>query len=152
MTAMIFEDIKSFFEEDGWNASRKGQKTILEMDFQGLNGIWKCFADVREQTDEFLFYSILLMPIPIKRKIDVAEFITRANYGVTIGNFEMDFDDGEVRYKTNLDLKHLTLTKDLIRQYVYFNVKMMDSYLNGIMAVINEEVNAAEAIAKIEKF
>jgi hypothetical protein len=26
-----------------------------------------------------------------------AEFITRANYGLIIGNFELDFEDGEIR-------------------------------------------------------
>ena len=33
----------------------------------------------------------------------MAEFLTRANYGIMIGNFEMDFNDGEVRYKGALE-------------------------------------------------
>lgn len=28
-----------------------------------------------------------------------AEFLTRANYGLVFGNFEMDMHDGEIRYK-----------------------------------------------------
>ncbi len=35
----------------------------------------------------------------------VAEFITRANFGIVIGNFEIDFSDGEIRYKTSIDVE-----------------------------------------------
>jgi len=40
----------------------------------------------------------------------VAEFINRANYGIIIGNFEMDFADGEIRYKTSIDVQGDKLT------------------------------------------
>ena len=33
----------------------------------------------------------------IKRQ-DIAEYLTRANYGMVMGNFEMDYSDGEIRY------------------------------------------------------
>ncbi len=30
------------------------------------------------------------------------EFITRANYGLPSGNFEMNYDTGEVRFRTSV--------------------------------------------------
>lgn len=35
----------------------------------------------------------------------VAEFIARGNFGIVIGNFEIDFSDGEIPYKTSIDVK-----------------------------------------------
>ena len=81
---------------------------------------------------------------------EAAEFITRANYGLTIGNFELDFDDGEVRYKTSLDVEGTALTHSLCRQIVVANVFIMDRYLPGLMAVISGAQTPAQAVANIE--
>ncbi len=80
----------------------------------------------------------------------MAEFLTRANYGLVIGNFEMDFGDGEVRYKTSIDVEGDRLTSALIKQMVYINVLMMDRYLPGIMKVAFGNADPARAIAEIE--
>lgn len=82
--------------------------------------------------------------------MEVAEFITRANYGMVIGNFEMDFRDGEVRYKTSVDVEGSELTYEICRQVVVTNVMLMDRYLPGIMAVITGALTPAQAIAQIE--
>ncbi|HEY9850963.1 MAG TPA: hypothetical protein V6D28_15955 [Leptolyngbyaceae cyanobacterium] len=79
-----------------------------------------------------------------------SDFITRANYGTIIGNFELDYADGEVRYKTSIDVEGSNLTFPLIKQLVYTNVTMMDEYLPGIVSVIEGNVEPKDAIAKIE--
>jgi len=44
------------------------------------------------------------------------KFLTRANYGMMIGNFEMDFTDGEIRYKTSIDVEGDKLSSALIKR------------------------------------
>ena len=80
----------------------------------------------------------------------MAEFITRANYGMIVGSFEMDYGDGEVRYKTSIDVEGDRLSLGLVRQLVYINVLMMDRYLPGIMKVAYGDVDPAAAIDSIE--
>jgi hypothetical protein len=80
----------------------------------------------------------------------IAEFLTRANYGMTIGNFELDYTDGEIRYKTSIDVTNDHLSSALIQTLVYTNVAMMDEYLPGIKAVLAGEQPEA-AIAMIEQ-
>jgi hypothetical protein len=79
----------------------------------------------------------------------IAEFLTRANYGMTIGNFELDYTDGEIRYKTSIDVTNDQLSPALIQTLVYINVAMMDEYLPGIQAVIDGATPIA-AIQAIE--
>jgi len=67
-----------------------------------------------------------------------------------IGNFELDFADGEIRYKTSIDVKGDFLSFELIKQLVYANVTMMDEYLPGIISVIDGDVLPKDAIAQIE--
>ena len=80
----------------------------------------------------------------------MAEFLTRANSGMIIGNFELDFADGEIRYKTSIDVEGDSLSSSLIKRLVYANVTMMDEYLPGIMSVIYGDVEPKDAIAQIE--
>ena len=48
---------------------------------------------------------------PEEMRVPMAEFLTRANYGLRIGNFEMDFEDGEVRYKSSVDFEGIELRR-----------------------------------------
>ena len=149
----IFDTMVQFFQEDDWKFRQLEGKTILTMGFKGDNGTWQCFAQAREEQKQFVFYSVLELMVPEDKRPAVAEFLTRANYGMIIGNFEMDFNDGEVRFKTSLDVRENEdkFCSGLIKRLVYVNVIMMDRYFPGVMQVIYGGVSPADAIAKIEK-
>ncbi|MDJ0775103.1 MAG: YbjN domain-containing protein, partial [Mastigocoleus sp. MO_167.B18] len=80
----------------------------------------------------------------------VTEFITRANYGMIIGNFEFDFTSGEIRYKTSIDVEGENLSFALIKQVVCANVTVMDEYLPSLIAVIEGKAGVREALTQIE--
>ena len=104
-TGKIYTTMIDFFEDDDWNFQRMDDAPVLSMEFSGKNGRWVCFAQAREEQDQFVFYSILPINVPDNHIGAVAEFITRVNYGMIIGNFELDYNDGEVRYKTSIDVE-----------------------------------------------
>jgi hypothetical protein len=66
-----------------------------------------------------------------------------------IGNFELNFGTGEIRYKTSIDIEE-DFSSVLIRRLVYTNVTMMDEYLPGIRSVIEGDVSPEDALAQIE--
>ena len=74
----------------------------------------------------------------------------RANYGLHIGNFELDMGDGEVRFKTSIDTESTALSFELVRNVVYANVMQMDRYLPGLMAVLGGQATPADAIDQVE--
>ncbi len=86
----------------------------------------------------------------MERRAALAEFVTRANFGLVVGNFEMDMDDGEVRYKTSIDVEGDRLSTALLHQLVRVNLEMMDKYLPGLYAVANEGLDALAAIVAVE--
>jgi len=146
----ILDTALSFFEQDGWPFTQLEGQPVLQMGFRGENGRWVCYAHAREEQAQFIFHSLCPVNAPEDKRLAVAEFLTRANYGLFIGNFEQDFGDGEIRYKTSIDVEGDRLSLALVQQLVYVNVLMMDTYLPGIMAVIYGNVSPAEAIAEIE--
>lgn len=146
----IFDAMVSFFQEDDWYFSQMGEEPILQMGFRGSNGSWVCYAQAKEERGVCLFYSICPVKAPEEKRPALAEYLTRANYGMLIGNFEMDWSDGEVRYKSSISIADEDLSAALIEPLVYANVFTMDRYLSGIMAVIYGDMSPAEAVAQIE--
>jgi hypothetical protein len=145
-----FETLGQFLEEDGWYPQQLEGKTIYRMGFSGKNGQITCLAQIRVDSEQFLFYAIAPIKVPEELRLATAEFTTRANYGMRIGNFEMDFNDGEIRYKSSLDFKDETLTPQLIKLAIYPAVQTLDRYLPGLMTVIHGGKTPAEAVAEIE--
>lgn len=147
-----WSQIEQFFIQDEWPIQQIGEnKRWMRTGFKGKNGQWTCYVNYIEHLDVVLFYSISPLTVPEDRRYAMAEFITRANYGMYIGNFEMDFDDGEVRYKSSLDVEDTELSFDMFKNILYPNVMTMDKYLPGLMSVAFSNTTPVDAIAGIEQ-
>jgi hypothetical protein len=145
-----FDTLGRFLEEDGWYPQQLDDRYIYRMGFSGEHGQVACFAQIRPELEQLLFYVLAPVKAPEDRLDAVAEFLTRANYGLRIGNFEMDYNDGEVRYKSSLDFEGEPLSPRLIRNAIYPAVQTLDRYLPGLMQVIYGNRSAQEAIEEIE--
>lgn len=99
----IADSINAFLKEDEWRFdfdSERG-RFIFNLGLSCKLKSVRYIVDVREK--DYLIY--VFSPLgpdkgdaaTMKR---TAEFLTRANYGLVFGNFEMDMHDGEIRYKT----------------------------------------------------
>lgn len=147
---LLRDKIIEFFHRENWQFSVTQNPLILRMTCQGENGQWRCYAKVKETQQQFVFYSVCPIKTAPGKLTSIAEFITRANYGAIIGNFELDFDDGEIRYKTSIDDPEHVLTINAISSLVYKNILMMDRYLPGILAVLEQDLEPLKAITAIE--
>lgn len=145
-----FTTLGQFLADDGWHPQQIEGKLIYRMGFSGKNGQVTCYAQVREELEQFLFYAVAPVKVPEHSRVAIAEFIARANYGLRIGNFELDFSDGEVRYKSSIDFEGATLSPALIKNAIYPAVQTMDRYLPGMMTVVYGGQSAAEVIAALE--
>lgn len=146
----LFPRVKAFLEADAWPIGHVDDQPIIRTGFRGDHGEFTCFAQAREEQKQVIFYSIFPAKVPPDRMTEVGEFILRANYGMMIGNFEIDLADGEVRYKTSVDLEGVDVQDLIIRNLVYANVLTMDKYFPGLMRVIYSGVAAEDAVREIE--
>ena len=97
-----------------------------------------------------VFYSICPTACPEEKRASMMEFLHRANYGLHMGNFEFDGSDGEIRFKTSVDVEGSELNTKLCRNAVYMNCLMMDRYLPGILGLMYGEMTVVEAIQKVD--
>jgi hypothetical protein len=80
-------------------------------------------------------YSLLPSVVPEAGRAAVAEGLTRLNYGLLVGAFELDLDDGEVRCRTSIDFVDEAVNPSLLRALVGRNVAMAERYFPTIIAI-----------------
>lgn len=143
--------LATFLAVDGWRPQRITGRRAFAMTYEGASGSFTCVAELRAEARQLLCYAIAPVAAPAARLPAVAEFITRANYGAYIGNFELSYSSGEVRTKASIDFEGEALTDRLIRNTLYPAARLMDAYLPGLLQVINHGLDPREAIAQIER-
>ena len=148
----LMSQLAGFLETEEWRYHVVEGEPLLHMGFSGANGRWYCFAQAREDFNQLLFYSVLLPQTPPDRIYAMAEFIARVNYGLALGNFELDFSDGEVRFKTSLDATDLPAAAldDHIRNLVYGNLLTVDHYHEGAVRVMETDVAPEDVAAELD--
>src|SRR5260221_4823931 len=97
----IYDALVRYFREVNWSFTPMEDRTALMLTVTGEHGMYTCYAQAREETEQFVFYSFYAVKAPESKRVTAMEYVTRANYGLFIGNFELDMSDGEVRYKTS---------------------------------------------------
>jgi hypothetical protein len=68
-----------------------------------------------------------------------------------VGSFEMDFEDGQINFKTSYPFPKGQLDAELLKRVVGFNLDCMDKYLPAIMSVIYAGASPAKALAALER-
>ena len=110
--------------EEGWIAVELSDESGAGLILQAWN-----------DRDQAAVYVIRDGNVPPERREAVALLLTRANYGIYLGNFEMDLDDGEIRFKASVDFGGLPPGPELLEPLVPAALKAMEHFLPAIEAV-----------------
>lgn len=107
------------------------------------------------QVHEDDYTVVALCPISAGKKdptvlANLAEFVCRANYGLKNGNFELDFRDGELRYKCFVDCDDQVPSQSIVRDSIGVPAAMMKRYCAGILNVIFKGMDPEEAVTECE--
>jgi len=132
----LLGELKRVFVENGWPYTDVDGAPVLVSELSGPEGPWDFYAQAVEGKDLVLLYSIAPRRVPEALRPEVAAFLTRANYGLADGNFELDFDDGEVRFKTVLHVQGDGLDALLVKRIVRANGTALETYLPSIDSMI----------------
>ncbi len=147
----LFDTIVGYFERDSWNYRRLPGHEALEMGVAGEKGSYRLVVVVDGDRSIVRFLTFLEGKVPETRRREVMEYLTRANYGLLLGNFELDLGDGEVRFKCSSDVEGVGMSYDQYQSTLYVSVAMMDRYYPGLQKVVQGSADAAAAIAEVEQ-
>ena len=147
----VFDSVIVFLQEDEWRYEEIPGEAAIRFGFTGHNARFECFGRVNEDHEIFVFYTVIPLRVPEAQRLPVAELIARINYGLNVGNFEMDINDGEIRYKTSIDVEGGELTPRMVETLLSVNISTTDRYFPSFTDVMYAGLTPAEAVGRIER-
>ncbi len=140
--------ITRYFEQDGINYRQMDE--VLHAGFQGRHLNDQVLVAVLEEKRRAVFHSKVPVRVPSEQRAVVAEYLCRANQGLMLGNFELDFESGSVSYKTSIDVDGGELTTDMVKTLLHVNLSTSDRYATGLIRVLYGDLTPTQAIAELE--
>ncbi|TWU10414.1 YbjN domain-containing protein [Allorhodopirellula heiligendammensis] len=125
------------------------ERGLFRMLFEGKHGDLRVAMIIDESMLQVFTHPA--NKIPASHRQLITEAITRANYGLKLGSFEMDLEDGELRYQTALPLGEDFPEDDVIDHVLYVGGAMIDRYMPAFLSIIygNEDVKLAITAAEL---
>lgn len=110
---------------------------LIVAEILGDDGNWRVFIQITDDDETRLVAIHAHHPvrIPEGNRLKVAELLTRINYDLMVGNFELNLDDGAVLFKTTLDLADGQLTQAMFERMYEMNGHAMNRYYANILSV-----------------
>jgi len=146
----LLERVKNTLLQMQWRFGEDAERLALLMAYGSRNGTYHCMLQVHPQYPVIAFYTYVQCRVPEGKRQALVEFITRANQGLWVGNFELDYRDGTIRFKTDLQLADGELTAEMLSALLRCNGNTLDRYLPGVMSVLWNDVSAEDAVGLIE--
>ena len=127
-------------------------KTAMSLDDDTSWGSTIEIAPLSDEIQALVVFSRPPEPLPeAGHLVDTLKLINRINANLmAVGNFEIDLDDGSIRFKSSVDYENVGLTPELVRNVFAPAAFTMDRYLQGLLAVMFGNTDPAEIIEAIE--
>lgn len=149
----IREAVENFFERDKVKHSDFDENNVAQ-------AIYNIDAKFGHSTIIFHAYRdklVLHMMIPLNAseedRAKVGEFLHRANYGLKVGCFDFDFDDGEISYRISIYCGTEDFSPPTYEQIsfaVIVGLMMVEKYGDNLVKVMFGLVEPEDAVAAAE--
>lgn len=144
--------IKEYLDSQNWRYKHDEEKRRfvlgMRLENEDVDG---CTLVITARDEEDLSCkAIYEFNVPEKKRDLIVEYITRANYGLFLGGFQMDLDDGEVLYQTaGVYYDHRPMQQE-VRRLIQVGIHMAERYGQGFYDVMYKGVTPEAAIAAAE--
>ena len=145
----LLDHLAAFFSDEDWEFERNDDTGILHLTYRAERLEFDVYVQALEDEAQSLVLSVAPFLVPEDRRMATSELATRANFGLPIGNFELDMDSGELRYKTSIESSADQLTNEHVLALTGANLAVMSHYLAGFRAVVFAEASPAAIVREL---
>lgn len=131
--ALLFSKVIEYVKSQNWKYRIIGDgQNIVELHMNLKSKLNSCHVLV--VAEEKCIQAFAVCPLQAQKDTfaNVSEYITRANYGLKMGNFELDYRDGEIRYRSFLSCREGIPSLKDIEYCVDVTFLMMNRYGDGL--------------------
>ena len=146
----VLDIFESYLQDLEWRYQLDPERELVRFGVNCQHGAFEVILHVVPDLDLVKCFALFPVRVPPEHRAAVAEYLTRANYGLLFGNFEMDYSDGEVRFRTSMNTDDAAINSVVARHLVQQNINTADRYLKGLLRVVYGSITPADAIQEAE--
>lgn len=146
--------IRGYLDSRGYKYMYDSVENMIMYSMSLNSTIGSCAVIINIDNDGYYvlaFPSIAGNPADKNAMRKIAEYLTRANYHMAIGNFEMDFATGEILFKASVHTYDRTPSEKEIAWLVDLAPFMVDEYGDGLAQVILMDADPAVAVGDTDR-
>ncbi len=144
------ESLIRYFNHKGWQFDSISEGAFLiPINHEGIK--FNLIVDFILREERISVYSIFQPKIRVDKRSQIAELITRINYGLNVGNFEFDYTDGDLRFKTSFFFQDIALTDKILDNLILSNVwcfTLTNPTLNNVLSDLQTPEEAYSQLMK----
>ena len=143
----LYQAIASFLDDASIPYVGEASALIVT-EISGEHGSWRTFIQITDEPENRFIVIHAQFPagIPAGSRAKLSERLTRINYDLALGNFELGMGDGELLFKTAIDLADGVLTRQMFWRMYDRNRQVMNQHF----AEIAESAFGADAGAMLD--
>lgn len=136
-TTALFDQIACYLAVAGQHFESEAEGGLIVAQMGGDHGKWHTYIQITDDVEarHVVIHAHLPALIPVSTRLKVAELLARINYDLVLGNFELGLDDGELLFKTAVDLADGQLTQAMFDRLYRLNCQLMNEYYGRIWSV-----------------
>jgi hypothetical protein len=141
MGSPLFDSVKKVFSGENWAFSEVAEREVLQAGFEARNGRVELHVQAFPELAAVSVVSESTYETgdhPARRE-RLAELVMRANCALTVGNFEMDWDQGKVFFRVTNLFSDQAGDEKIIRGLVHNTILEMDGLTPAIAMIARSE-------------
>jgi hypothetical protein len=147
--AIPIREVMTYLQARNWDLTVADDGETLFTTFVDTEGEYDCRFDLFLGAT-LCFQSTAPLLVQSHRRSQAAEYLARVNWTLIRGNFEMDLESGEVRFRTTIDFKDSLISTEMLATLIYGNVATMNRYYPGLVAVARKGASAQDALITLQ--
>jgi hypothetical protein len=146
-----YQAVLEYLDSKNFKHTPYPEEHRVTLSMSGKNASFRFTARISHEGD----YLQVAVNLPFyvrddKQRLSVAELITRANYCMPLGKFEMDMKDGEVRFHIAHVIGELGLTSAMIEKHFMTAYYTADRYFPAFMQHLHAGYTPEDAVFHAE--
>ncbi len=143
----IVASFKTYLDAQGCLYELDSGRRALHFGMDGGHARWRCTASAVEPA-MLAMLSLVPLRASVHRRNACAELCLRINWTLGLGHFDLDFNDGELRYTTIVPIAEgCPLAIDLIQHVVSAHRTIVDTFVPVFASVLFSETPPEKALA-----
>lgn len=140
------ETLHTVLIDVGWNPQKDEETAGFVVRFDPpYIPVAYAYAVISPDLELFVFYLNFGVAAAEERRDETSQYLALANWNLMSGNFEMDYEDGMLRFRTSVPFQGTELSDTLIRNTIRFAMDAVERYAEGAIDVMARGKSARHA-------